>query len=226
MRQIRLSAPLLDFLDELNFTKIMLSIHEETQPLTAAFGQLIDEWQEIFTKYQNSRLEALSAEARFLKANRELDFVTQKFAAQLLVEAGNNRKNPLFLRFFPTAPSTLTHGPYRQQCETTRDRLIPEIAKLAPVSPLKPYEAQLSQLVQTMLEALDNRTTQKTLQSLRALEIEQWKEGVNRVRTAVYGELLKIAMDQGEDRAWVESFFMKQRSEDQETPEQKNETPA
>jgi hypothetical protein len=49
------------------------------------------------------------------------------------------------------------------------------------------------------------------------------EEGINALRTATYAELLKVSMEQGLPKSWVESFFRK--ANDRTEAETEEETP-
>lgn len=42
-------------------------------------------------------------------------------------------------------------------------------------------------------------------------EVDEWKEGVNRLRLGTYAELLKVAAEKGYGRAWADTFFRKEQ---------------
>jgi len=52
-----------------------------------------------------------------------------------------------------------------------------------------------------------------------ANEVDEWKEGINDLRTNTYAELLKIATEKKYPKSWVESFFRAVSSSD-DTPDE------
>jgi hypothetical protein len=40
-----------------------------------------------------------------------------------------------------------------------------------------------------------------------ANDVLEWKEGINALRLTTYAELLKISVEKGLPKSWVESFF-------------------
>ena len=95
----------------------------------------------------------------------------------------------------------------RVQCEKTRDVIVPEATKLGPNHEIVPFAAPLGPVSQAALSALDVRTKAKANRQIASNETDEWKEGINALRTTTYAELLKIATTKKLPKSWVESFF-------------------
>ncbi len=207
MRQIPLTAGLLTFLDEIEFTEAGLAADEETAELAKPFHEQIEAWEATFKAEHQSRRAVTRAEALVALRNAKLDGHTTKFGASVLAEAGGDRKSPFFRRFFAVAPSTFVRQPLRKQCELTLHVVVAEIGKLDKNHLLKPFAASLEDFAKQALSALDARTKAKADRGIASNDIDEWKEGVNTLRLSTYAELLKIAAEKGYGKSWVEAFF-------------------
>src|SRR5690349_18605995 len=105
MRKIQLSASLLTFLDELEFVEAALSADDETKDLAKPFHDELSDWDGVFKKERAGRRGVIRADAVVSVRNAQLDSTSLKFGANVLAEAGGDRKSPFFRRFFSVAPS-------------------------------------------------------------------------------------------------------------------------
>ena len=85
--------------------------------------------------------------------------------------------------------------------------MVPELAKADKKSPLKPFGPQLEDQAKLSLEALDDRNKARSLRATQKNEIDEWKDGVNRLRLSTYGALLDIAAQGALHRNWADGFF-------------------
>ncbi|MBI2378799.1 MAG: hypothetical protein HYV07_32695 [Deltaproteobacteria bacterium] len=218
MRRLHPSRSILMYLDELDFTYAALSAHEATSALAAPFGAEIEAWNSLFTQVRASRRKVVAAEARVAIADENLDRTTMRFAQVLLVETEGDRKSPLFRRFFPSAPSEHIRGNLRKQCERTRDVMIAELEKLEDTSPLKPFKPQLLAAANAALEAIEARGKAKAEATQTSIDLEEWKEGINRLRTTTHAEIRKIAVDRRLGSDFAETFFRVEASSSANEP--------
>jgi hypothetical protein len=207
VRKIPHSAPLLTFLDDIEYTEAALSADADAADFALPFREEIEAWEPIFKKEREGRRNAVRAEAIVAIRNAQLDSTTTEFGASALEEAGGDRKDAAFRRFFPVAPSQFIRKPLRKQCEHTLHVMIPEIHKLDPENPLRAFAAPLASLAKSALLALDARAKAKAQRSTASSDVDEWKEGVNALRITAHAELLKVAAEKGLPRSWVDSFF-------------------
>jgi hypothetical protein len=105
----------------------------------------------------------------------------------------------------------------------------PRAPEAAADSPLKPFAASLSKGIKEALSALDERSKAKGARQAASNEIDEWKEGINALRTTTYAELLKVATEKGLGKAWGETFFRSSSSasgSDAETESSETSEPA
>ena len=210
MRRIALTYSLLSFLDDLEYTEAALAADPEAEHLALPFRDAISEWEPLFKREREARRDVTRAEAVVAVRNERLDAVTTRFAAMARALAA-----PLLGKLFgDTAPGQFVRKGLRVQCEKTRDVILPEIGKLEPGHELKPFGPPLDIAVSGAFGALDKRAMAKGNRQIVANETEEWKEGVNALRTTTYAELLKIATAKKYPKSWVESFFRSVTSAD------------
>jgi hypothetical protein len=227
MRKIPLSHSLLSFLDELEYTEAALASWPETKHLAALFREEIEAYDDAAAKERSARRDVVRAEALVATGNGRVDGLTMRFGTLLLAEAGRDRASPLFKRFFPEAPSIFIRRSLRQQCERILNVFEGELSKLPEASPLRPVGEQLRSAAEEALAALDVRTTAKASRAVMGSSVDDWKEGVNRLRLSTYGELLRISVEQRFDKDWSENFFRSSsRAQTRETDTEAAESPA
>jgi hypothetical protein len=203
MRKIPLSYGLVTYLDDLEYTEAGLAADPDASSLAEPFKEAIEEWETFFKKERSARREVTRAEAVVAVRNERLDVLTTRFAAAargLAVEMVGKL-------FGDTTPGQFVRKGLRAQCEKTRDVILPELGKLDEAHGLKPFAAQLDAGVGGALSALDGRAKAKGSRQVVANDTDEWKEGVNALRTTTYAELLKIATANKYPKSWVESFF-------------------
>jgi hypothetical protein len=207
MRQIPITASLDRYIEELEYTEAALSADSDTAELAPAFAEEIESWSAIFQKNRTVRRSVLRAEAAVSIRNQQLDEATTRFAGMALAQVNGDRKSVNFRRFFPVAPSEFIRLGLRKQCERTRDVILPELAKLDAASPLRAFAQPLAATVDAALQALEARAKVKGAIAMHGHEIEEWKEGANRLRTTTHAQLVKVGVEKGYSRAWAEAFF-------------------
>lgn len=207
MRQLDTSSSLLTFLDELEYTEAALLADPETAALAQPLTDELAEWDAIFGKERLARRAVTRAEALVAVRNTTLDVATTRAGARILAEAGGDRRGAFFRRFFPIAPSTFVRKGLRKQCEATLNKLVPELEKVAAPSPLTALGAGLAAAATAALTALDERAKAKGARGSVTSDVDDWKEGVNTLRTTTYAELLKLGAEKGYPKAWASSFF-------------------
>jgi hypothetical protein len=202
MRQIPLSFGLLAYLEELEHSEAALSADPDAKDLAAPFTEAIGEWDNIFKQERAARRGVIRAEAVVAVRDQRLDDTTMKCSTMV------RAVNPALLgKLFTMAPGRFVRRGLRKQCETTRDLIVPELQKQPSDSPLKPFASSLDKGVKAALSALDERSKAKGARQAASNEIDEWKEGINALRTTTYAELLKLATEKGFGKAWVETFF-------------------
>lgn len=204
MRQLSLSRSLLFFLEELEYSEAALSADSDAAPLAIPFRDALDEWETLFKKERLGRRGVIRTEAVVNVRNERIDAATIRFGALARVTAPE-----VLDRCFNLAPGKFVRRNLRQQCDVTKNLIVPEIAKLNADNVLRPFGTQLDTLAHDAVTALDDRASAMANRQSSANDVLEFKEGVNALRTTSYAELLKIAVDHRLPKSWVESFFRK-----------------
>jgi hypothetical protein len=211
VRAIQKTQSLLVYVEELEFMEAALLADPENADLALAVAEMIEAWEGVFRAERLARRNIVRADAVVSVRNLVLDGVTRAFGAYALAEAGGDRRSVAFRRFFPTAVNAFVRGALRKQCEQTLNVLVPHIEALGAEGRLAPFAARLRDAAQSALEAVDARTKVKADRQRSAIDVEEWKEGVNRLRTTLYAELLKRAADRGlPARDYADAYFRAQ----------------
>lgn len=207
MHSIPIASSLLTFLDELEYTEAALSADPDGAALAPAFAAEIDGWPAVFQRERDARRQVTRADAIVSVRDASLDRGVMAFGVRALAEVNGDRGATAFRRFFPVAPSEVVRGAARKQCERVRDVIVPEIAKLGAGHALAPFGTLLGGAAAALLAALDDRAKTKGAVALVAHDVEEWKDGVNRLRVTTHAELRKLAADKGYGAKWADAFF-------------------
>lgn len=223
MRKLSISNGLLYFLDELEYTEAGLSASpmEDVRELAAPFQDAINEWDAIFKSERGARRAVTRAEAMVAVQNENLDSTTIRLGAMVRAVSP-----ALMSRLFTMAPGKLVRRSLRDQCEKTHNIIIAELAKLADDHLLKPFGAQLTTLSNAALAALDDRAAARGQRQVVSNEVDEWKEGINALRSTTYAELLLLATENGFSRSWVETYFRSAPGSSSSTDDEPGELPA
>jgi hypothetical protein len=219
MRDLALSSSLLVFADELEYTEAALLAEPLTAELAAPVTLKLGQWDNVFITWRTARREITRSTAVVAVVNAMLDELTRQFGGEALVEAKQDRKSPLFRRFFTVTPSEFIRWGFRDQLDATRNTILVELRKLAEGNRLRSYIEPMTNLVTQGAGALERRNTVWAERSGVSLATEDFKRGVNALRTTTYAELLKIAAANGYSRSWADSFFRKPSSTTEEAAE-------
>jgi hypothetical protein len=219
MRQLSLSRSLLFFLEEIEYSEAALSADPDAASLAVPFRDALEEWTALFNQERLGRRGVIRTEAVVNVRNERIDAATIGFGALARVTAPD-----VLNRCFNLAPGKFVRRNLRQQCEATKNTIVPEIAKLNADHPLKPFAPKLDTLAQNALTALDDRAQAMAHRQASANDVLEFKEGINALRTTTYAELLKMAVDHRLPKSWTESFFRK-ADDAEDPPEPEPSTP-
>ncbi len=229
MHTIPTNRSLLHFLDQLEYTEAALSAHPDTIDLAPPYREAIDDWKRVFDTQRSTRRELVRANALVSVRDDQLDTITTEFGVNLLADVRGDRKSSEFRIHFASAPSELIRMPLRKQCEHTINVMVPELRKRPAKHPLRPFANRLETAAKSATESLDARATARANASRAAVEVDEWKEGVNTLRLGTYATLLRIAADKKYPRSWADTFFARLPSgaadQDDEEPAEPAPTP-
>ena len=229
VRKLPLNRSLLFYLDQLEYSEAGLSADPAAEALAAPFREEIEEWMSTFNKQRAARRDVVRGNAVVNVRNEQLDNLTTGFGVTLVAEVRGDRSSTTFRRFFPVAPSELIRRSLRKQCQNTQAAIVPTIRKMGESSALFRFADLLDNAATAALDALDARAQARGTAANAMLDVEEWKEGVNRLRMSTYGALLGIAAEKNYPRSWAESFFAgthRAGTDDEEDPLEPGPSPS
>jgi hypothetical protein len=207
MKRLQESRSMSYYLSELIFTEAALGAHPTTSALAASCSILVNGWFALSQKEQESRHDVTRAGAVVRVKMQTLDLLVRKFAGLVLVESNQDRESVFFRRFFPAAPSAVAKKRLAKQVDFVRSAIVPEIDRLEEGHPLKGSRDALLNAAEEALEAIEARKLAKFTRASIARDIEEWKLEVNAFRMTAFGDLMRIAANEGYPRSWAEGFF-------------------
>ena len=196
------------FEGHLVYTLTTTGVDPLTRDLAPLYEAELARWEILQKKERESTRALIKAEAEVGLRDVLLDGVTMPFGGQLFVMANRDTESVFFKTFLPTAAYRFVRRDLRTQSEHTRDVIVPGLAKLDAQHPLRTqYEVALAEAAQAALVSLDQRAKMRAARTLVKIEVDEWKEGVNRLRTTTYAELLRRSAEHNRTRSWARSFF-------------------
>ncbi len=202
LRQIPTTYGTLHFIDELIFTEAALLADPDAQHLAPAITNAISQGELMFSKERGARRQVTCKEAEVSIHNKNLDVNTTRFSA-----LANAHDPELLEKLLHTPPGEFVRQPLRNQCEKTRDSVVPSLAKLPAEHPCSAYGPILSAGASKALEALDQRGQAKGARGMVGNESVEWKESANSLRTITFADLLKIEIEKKKGKGWARAFF-------------------
>ncbi len=226
MKRIPQSYSIVAYRNELLFSQAATAADPDAAGHAAAFEGLLGEALSLAGKAFNALAAVTQAHAVVAVADALSDRAIMRLGREALVESEGQRDRPPYSVLFNVAPSEIAGWPLRKACGYVRDRLVPAAATLPEGSRLRPLIAEAALRATAAIEALDRRSAAEGARALVGAEVDEWKEGVNRLRLATYGELLKTAATKGYGRAWADTFFPRYQRVGEPVASDGNEAPA
>jgi hypothetical protein len=193
------------------FTLVRLKLDPRLQPFVQVFEQLRADWSDVCKQERELVSARLEAEAKVDYADAELDRTSDGIAFAILLETKNNRKAPLFTRYFGSQPPSRFRrsvlGP-----QLTAMRTWPPSLKESPIPALSAYGDTLTAQIEAADEALmlvsvaEQKITDFRLFGSR----KQLFDKVNGARKQLHGEVSKMIHDHPEwslTRDYVNALF-------------------
>ncbi len=212
MRRIELSRAILVFWADLTYHEAALLADDDAKHLAAPVSQALDDFNTIFELDLESRRAVLKANAKGSVVDVHLDGGIRKLHSAALFLVGQNRKRDEFKTLFSETIDKVVRFALKRQVEVA--------AKLVENLGLKIYTDEfraahvgsLESLIASGNAVLGEIRTAALGRTEARLDIRAWKDDVNAIRLANYGELLAIAAKSGRSKDWAEAFFLNTKS--------------
>jgi hypothetical protein len=193
------------------FTLVRLQLDPRLQPFTPAFEQALAKWWEVFKKERELLDKKLVARAKIEHVDAAINCTSDGVAGTTLIETKNNRKSPLFVRYFGT------QAPHRFR----RSVLGPKLATMRtwPPSLLEssnPTLKTLGEILVTQVAAADDAVDALSLADQEITDFrvfgdrQQLFNEVNGLRKALHGDVSKLVHAHPEwnvARGYVDALF-------------------
>lgn len=193
------------------FTLVRLTLDPRLQAFVAGFEQLQTEWWDIYKHEQSLLDDQMAAKANVEYTDMNLDETSDGVAAALLLETGNNRKAPLFTRYFGSmAPSRFRRPLLGSQLEAMRTW--PESLKESKIPALMAYGETLVTQIAAADEAVKqlSMAEQKLKDSRMVGSTKSFFDKVNGARKQLNGDVSKMLHEHPEwslGRDYVAALF-------------------
>ncbi|HWN67024.1 MAG TPA: hypothetical protein VNM90_05260 [Haliangium sp.] len=158
-------------------------------------------------------LELLQAELRMITADEGIDFVAIAIAATLEAVTGKDRKSPLYLRYFGSAPPSKLRRPVLGEQLAVMRTWVPSLTAEDSPPALRAYGDQLATLVAEADLAVQARSeAQRKRADFELGPRKAFVDRLNAQRQAIYGQLAELAYsrsDLGLSSDFATPFFVR-----------------
>jgi hypothetical protein len=193
------------------FTFVRLKSDPRLQGYVPIFEQLLAEWWDVYKAERGILDEGVTADAAVSCADQALDRTSDGVAGTILIDVGNNRRSPLYLRYFPSeSPSRFKKPKLSEQLAAMRTW--PPSLLDSPNPALKAYGAALVAQIDAADEAVARVSTadQKLADFRTTGARKQFFDKVNGARKKLHGEVAKLVHDHPEwnlPKGYVNALF-------------------
>lgn len=212
MRRIDLSRAVLVFWADLTFNEAALLADEEAKHLAPPVTQALEEFNTILKLDLDTRRGELKAGARASIADAHLNDALRKLHNATLFLVAQDRKKPEFKTLFSESIDKVIRFALKRQIDVAADivgklalKIYTDDFRTSHVGSLTPLINQGKGIVEEVHGAALARTEAR-------LDVRAWKENVNAIRLANYGELISIAGRTGRKRDWADAFFLSNKT--------------
>jgi hypothetical protein len=181
------------------FTLVRLKLDPKLEAYVPVFEQILAEWWDVFKAERSILDEAVTADAAVSSADQALDRTSDGVAGTVLIDVGNNRRSPLYTRYFPAeSPSRFKKPKLSEQLAAMRTW--PPSLLDSPNPTLKAYGAALV----TQIEAADAAVAMVSTAAQKLADFrttgarKQLFDKVNGARKKLHGEAAKLSHDHPE----------------------------
>jgi hypothetical protein len=181
------------------FTLARLKPDPKLQTYVPLFEELLAEWWDVYKAERNILDEGVTADAAVIRADQALDRTSDGVAGTVLIDVNNNRRSPLFLRYFPSeSPSRFKKPKLSEQLAAMRT-WSPSLLE-SPNPTLKAYGAALVAQIDAAdaAVAMVSTANQKIADFRTTGARKQFFDKVNGARKKLHGEVAKLVHEHPE----------------------------
>jgi hypothetical protein len=181
------------------FTLVRLKSDPKLEAYVPIFEQLLAEWWDVYKAERDILDEGVTADAAVISADQALDRTSDGVAGTVLIDVRNNRRSPLFLRYFPNeSPSRFKKPKLSEQLAAMRTWPPSLLDSQNPT--LKAYGAALVAQIDAADAAVAMVSTahQKLADFRTTGTRKQFFDKVNGARKKLHGEVAKLVHEHPE----------------------------
>lgn len=209
MRRIDPSRALLVYWSDLVYHEAALLADDEAKHLAGPVTQMLDDYNRISQLDLDSRRTVLKASAKSVIADIHLDEHIRKLHSATLFLVGQMRKRPEFKTLFSETIDKVVRFALKRQVEMADDLVNKLGLKMYSDEFRNAHMGPLQALVVAGRSVLGEVRAAEIGRTEARLDIRAWKDDVNALRLANFGELMTIAAKTNRPRDWAEAFFRK-----------------
>lgn len=212
MRKIDPARAILVFWADLTYHEAALLADDDAKHLAPAVSKALDDFDAVFKIDLDTRRGVLKANAKSSVADAHLNERIRKLHSAALFLVNQVRKRPEFNSLFSESIDKVIRFALKRQVDVAE--------KLVETLGLKIYSddfrtahvGALQTLVTKGRTILGEVRSAELARTEARLDIRAWKDDVNALRLANYGELTTIAATTGRQKDWVEAFYLDVKS--------------
>lgn len=209
MRTLSASSSVLVYWQNLVFLEAALLADPETKDLAALVTPVLNQFQTVLQIDLDTRRAIVQASARAFVADADIDDRIRRLHSGMLNYVGQNRKDPAFTTLFSTNISDVVRHALKKQIEVAVELTDKLAIKIYPDDLRTTHTKAITTSVKRGKVVLDEVRKAENARTEGRLDIRTWKEEINALRLAVYGQLLALSAKSGRGKPWAEGFFPK-----------------
>ena len=208
MRRIDPSRAVLVFWSDLVYHEAALLADDETKHLAAPVTKALADFDTILKLDLDTRRNDLKASAQASIADAHLNEALRQLHSATLFLVRQDRKRDEFKTLFSESIDKVIRYALKRQIEVTADIIDKLGLKLYADDFKTKHVGPLQSLIDHGKTILDVVRTAALARTDARIDIRAWKDDVNAIRLANYGELIAIAGRTERKRDWTETFFL------------------
>jgi hypothetical protein len=230
MRKLDPARAILVFWADLTYHEAALLADDDAKHLAPPVSKALEDFNAIFKIDLDTRRGVLKANAKSSVADAHLNERIRKLHSATLYLVDQVRKRPEFNSLFSESIDKVIRFALKRQVDVA-EKLIETLGlKIYSDDFRSAHVGALQTLVTKGRSILGEVRTAELARTEARIDIRAWKDDVNALRLANYGELTTIAAKTGRQRDWAEAFYLDVKSTTEENDDdadaQTGDTPA
>lgn len=214
MRRIDPSRAILVYWANLTFHEAAVLADDSTKHLAPPVTKALADFATIFQLDLDSRREVLRTQAKSGMVDVNLDERIRKLHSATLFLVDQVRKRPEFTSLFSETIDKVVRFALKRQVDVA-EKLVDTLGlKLYSDEFRNAHLGPLQALIGGARTVLGEVRNAEIARTEARLDIRAWKDDVNAILLANYGELTTLGAKAGRSRDWADAFFMSNKRSD------------